>query len=62
MSARIRFMVVGALVFGIGAFAAYRVTTHRTACLAAGGSYDVASLTCTAKGRPIILQRGILRG
>ena len=62
MKPKARWLVVGALVAAVGAFATYRIATARSACLADGGSYALATLTCTAKPRPIILQRGILRG
>lgn len=61
MTWRTRILVIGAFATAIGAFAAYRMAAQRTACLAQGGSYELASLRCTAKPRPIILQRGILR-
>ena len=62
MKPRARWLVVGALLVAVGTFAAYRIAAARTACLADGGEYALATLTCTAKPRPIILQRGILRG
>jgi hypothetical protein len=62
MGANWRIVVLSAVIVGVAGFSAARITSARSACLADGGTYALASLSCTAKPRPIYLNRGILRG
>lgn len=59
---RNRLVVLGGVILGVLAYAGVRVDHARTACLGSGGIYEIASLTCSEKPRPIYLDRGIRRG